>query len=178
MAKDLVFKLVVSNGGKEAYSANLSYEAVSSIASGFSDNSDSNDFFLLAAQHPASSVRENVAYKDQLSTEVVELLSKDNSIAVLRNLVRSSAFRSFATQELLEKLIQLDTEVAQSIANNVESFENGDVNKLSTLLANHEDPSVVVSLAQNYSTPKKILKTLSTHSDPYVASEAKARLED
>jgi len=178
MAKDLVFKLVVTENGKESYSANLSYEAVSNIVSSFPDKEESNDFFALAAQHQASSVRENLAYKDNLSSEVVELLSKDNSIGVLRNLVRSNAFKENATQAQLEQLIKLDTEIAQSIAGNVEAYEQADVNKLATLLAGNEDPSVVASLAQNYSTPKKILKTLTTHSDPYVASEAKARLDD
>lgn len=178
MSKDLLFKLVVSESGKEKYTANLSYEAVSNIVSSFADNADSNDFFILAAQHAASSVRENVAYKDNLSAEVVEILSKDSSIGVLRNLVRSSAFRENATQVELERLIKLDTEIAQSIANNVDGFEQADTNKLAGLLATNEDPSVVASLAQNYSAPKKVLKTLVNHPDPYVASEAKARLED
>lgn len=178
MAKDLVFKLIVTNGGKEAYSANLSYEAVANVTSSFADNSENNDYFILAAQHPASTVRENLAYKDNLSSEVVELLSKDTSIGVLRNLVRSNAFKENATQAQLEQLIKLDTEIAQSIAGNVEGYEQADVNKLATLLAANDDPAVVASLAQNYSTPKKILKTLTTHSDPYVASEAKARLDD
>ena len=106
------------------------------------------------------------------------MLSKDTSIGVLRNLVRSNAFKENATQAQLEQLIKLDTEIAQSIAGNVEGYEQADVNKLATLLAANDDPSVVASLAQNYSTPKKILKTLTTHSDPYVASEAKARLDD
>jgi hypothetical protein len=178
MAKDLVFKLVISEAGKDTYTAKLSYEAVSNIVSNYSDNKESNDFFALAAQHAASTVRENVAYKDNLSADVVNVLSQDSSIAVLRNLARSSAFKENATQDLLDRLIKLDTEIAQTIASNVESFEQADVNKLAALLATHSDPSVVASLAQNYSTPKKVLKTLVNHPDPFVASEAKARLED
>ena len=57
MAKDLVFKLVISEAGKETYTASLSYEAVSNIVSNYSDNKECNDFFALAAQHPASTVR-------------------------------------------------------------------------------------------------------------------------
>ena len=178
MSKDLVFKLVITEGWKEKFSANLSYEAVSNIISGYPDKPESNDLFALAAQHSAAAVRENVAYKDKLSAEIVDLLSKDTSISVLRNLARSEAFRENAPQALLEKLIKTDTEVAQTIANNVDSFEQADVNKLSAILAEHEDPSVVASLAGNYSAPKKILKTLVNHPDPYVASEAKSRLED
>jgi hypothetical protein len=178
MSKELVFKLVVSESGKEAYSVNLSYEVVSSIVSDFPDNESSNDFFRLAAQHAASVVRENVAYKDHLNSDVLEILSKDSSISVLRNLVRSQAFRENVTQEELVALIKLDTEIAQTIANNVDSYEQADVNELASLLSKHEDPSVVYSLAQNWGTPKEILKTLLTHPDPYIANEAKTRLED
>jgi hypothetical protein len=178
MPKKIIFKIVVLEDGKEKFSENLSYEAASNIVSNFPDRIESNEFFLLAAQHPASTVRENVAYKDKLTSDVVEILANDGSVAVLRNLVRSNAFRETASQDLLEKLISLDVEIAQSIAGSVESFEQADANKLAAAIATHEDPSVVSSLAGNYSTPKKILKTLINHPDPYVASEAKSRLDD
>ena len=178
MSKELIFKLVVSESGKESYSTNLSYEEVSSIVSNFPDNKSSNDFFLLAAQHAASAVRENVAYKDHLNSDVIEILSKDSSISVLRNLVRSEAFRENVTQEELVELIKLDTQIAQTIANSIESYEQVDANELASLLSKHEDPSVVYNLASNWSVTKKIVKTLLKHPDPYVANEAKKRLED
>jgi hypothetical protein len=40
------------------------------------------------------------------------------------------------------------------------------------------DPSISYALAGNYNTPKKLLKELLGHPDPYVSSEAKRRLED
>lgn len=163
---------------KEAYSTVLSYESVENIVSNYQDSEENNDFFALVAKHAASSVRDNLAYKDNLSAEVFEILSKDNSIAMHRNLARSNSFKENATQELLERLIQLDTEIAQSIAGNVESFEQAEINKLATLLAAHSDPSVVANLAENYSAPKKVLKTLLNHSDSSVASKAKNTLEN
>lgn len=178
MSKELVFKLVVSDSGKEKFSANLSFEMLSNIVSNFPDDKSSNDFLLLAAQHPASVVRENVAYKDNLSSEVLELLSKDSSIAVLRNLVSSGAFKENVTQEKLIDLIKLDTEIARRIANNIDSYEQADLSELATLISKHEDPSVVADLAQSYGTPKKILKTLLNHPDPYVSREARLRLEN
>jgi hypothetical protein len=172
------FTLHASDDGKEVFTAPLSYEALANIISNYPDHDDSNDFFLLAAKHPACIVRENIAYKDHLSAEVVEILAKDRSVPVLRHLVRSSAFREQATYEQLEKFINLDIEIAQSIANNVELFQEADIVKLANLLAAHEDPSVAASLADNYNAPKKILKKLLTHPDPYVANAAKARLEN
>jgi hypothetical protein len=96
----------------------------------------------------------------------------------LRNLVNSSAFKSNTTMEYLEKIIPLDAEIAQTVANNIEAFENVNINKLATLLASNPDPSVLATLAGNYNTPKKILKMLINHEDPYVASEAKSTLEN
>ena len=178
MPNDLVFKLVVTDSNKEVYETILSYEVISSIVSSYPDKEDSNEFFELAAQHSASVVRENVAYKDSLSIDVLNLLSKDKSIAVLRNLVRTNAFRENATQDEILDLINLDVEIAQTIANYVESFEKADINTLALALSKHDDPSVVASLAGNYGTPKKVLKTLVNHPDPYVANEARSRLED
>ena len=178
MSSNIKFTLQATNDGKEVFTAPLTYEALANIVSNYPDHIDSNDFFLLAARHPASTVRENVAYKDHLSVEAIDILAKDTSVAVLRNLVRSDAFREHATHEMLEKLISLDIETAQSIAGYIESFQEVDVVKLAELLAAHADPSVAGSLADNYSTPKKILKKLLTHPDPYVANAAKARLEN
>jgi len=178
MSSNIKFTLQATDDGKEVFTAPLSYDALANIVSNYPDHIDSDDFFLLAARHPASTVRENVAYKDHLSLEAIEILAKDTSVAVLRNLVRSSAFREHATHEMLEKLINLDTEIAQSIASYVESFQEADIVKLANLLVTHADPSVAGSLADNYSTPKKILKKLLTHPDPYVANAAKARLEN
>ncbi len=178
MSSSIKFTLQATDDGKEVFTAPLSYDALANIVSNYPDHDDSNELFLLAARHPAATVRENVAYKDHLSVEVIDILAKDTSVAVLRNLVRSNAFREHATHEMLEKLINLDIEIAQSIANYIESFQEADVIKLANLLATHVDPSVAGSLADNYSTPKKILKKLLTHPDPYVANAAKARLEN
>jgi hypothetical protein len=174
----LTFKLVVSDDEKITYTANLSYEAVSSLVSDYADNSDNNDFFMLAAKHPASTVREQVACKDNINAEVIDTLQNDSSIAVLRNLVNSSAFKSNTTMEYLEKIIPLDAEIAQTVANNIEAFEKVNITKLATLLASNPDPSVLASLAGNYNTPKKILKMLINHEDLYVASEAKSTFEN
>lgn len=178
MSERLEFKFVVTENGEAVLSKTLSYDAVSSIVSNASDNRENEDLFLVAARHPASSVREYVAYKDHMPDAAMKLLSSDKSISVLRNLVRSQKFKEHATIEELEKLLALDTEIAQSIAGDIESFAEADTSRLAALVATHSDPSVVASLAGSYSTPKKILKTLLTHADPYVVSEAKSRLEN
>lgn len=178
MSSKLLFKLVVEDSGDEVFSKPLSYETVANIVSSYEDADESNGFFALAAQHPASSVRENVAYKDKLSEEILGLLINDKSIPVLRNLVRTEAFKENASAEVIERLIKLDVEIAQNIAGDIDSYQQADASKLCTLILGLDDPSILASLAGNYSTPKKVLKELVNHSDPYVAAEAKRRLED
>jgi hypothetical protein len=177
MSSECTYKLVVEQNGKQVVTKVLTYRMVGDITSSLDDNEENNDFFEVAAHHPASSVREYVASKDNISTNVMETLSSDKSIAVLRNLVNTSCFRENATEEQIEKLVKLDIEIAESVANYISSFENADANKLALLLSESNDPSVLATLAGNSDTPKKILKVLSTHSEPEIASQAKNSLD-
>ena len=178
MSSKFEYKLVITENGKEVLSKVLSYTAVSDILSNTGDSKDNVDLFTWAASHPASAVREYVASKDNLPESLVKKLSADKSIDVLRRLVNSKTYKEHASLDELEKLLSLDIEIAKSIASDIESFSEADTNKLCTIVAAHSDPSVVAILAGHYSTPKKILKSLLTHADPYVVSEAKGRLED
>lgn len=178
MPDKLDFKLVIEKDGKPIYSQTLSYEIVASIVSSYADDSNNDDFFALAAKHPASTVRENVAYKDKISEETVNHLINDTSVPVLRNLSRSEAFKEHASHDVVEKLVKFDVEIAQNVAGDFESYQKANATKLCSALMSLPDPSISYSLASNYSTPKKLLKELQNHKDPYVASEARRRLAD
>lgn len=178
MANDYSYKLVVEQNGKQVVTKTLTYKMVSDFTSTLDDSDENNDFFEVAAYHSASSVRENVASKDSISIAVMETLSTDNSIAVLRNLVNSSCFRENASEEMVEILINMDVEIAESIASYIGSFENVDTNKLASLLSESTEPSILATLAGNSDTPKKILKILSNHQEPEVASQAKSSLDN
>lgn len=79
-------------------------------------------------------MREQVACKENISLDVLGILQNDDSLGLLRNLVRTSALRENVSQEYLEKIISLDAEIPQSIASNIDAFQNGDVNQLAALL--------------------------------------------
>ena len=175
-SEKIEFKLVIEEDGKQIYSKILSYESVANITSNYDDSSENIYYFSLAAKHPASTVRENVAYKDTISEETVNQLSNDSSVSVLRNLVRTEGFREFATQDVIEKLVKLDFEIAQSVAHNVEQFQQAETTKLHAILMGLSDPSIFYALAGNCNTPKKILKELANHSDSYVSAAAKGSL--
>lgn len=170
------YKLIISNGTEVVHSSNLSYEALASVLNSHPDTKDSADFFEVMASHSAAYVREMVAYKDRLNKATVDKLAGDSSINVLRNLSRSAAFREHASPETVERLLNLDVEIAQNIANNLEGFEQCDIGKLATILSQHGDLGVLSALAGAYNAPKKILKALAAHPDPYVAFQAKNTL--
>lgn len=176
MHSTLEFKLTVSEDGEKIYSRALSFEEVSSLVSSARDSKENEPFFAVAARHPASAVRECAASRDNLPDETVKLLMSDKSINVLRSLTRSRKFIQLASTEDLQRLSSIDTELAQNIACNVESFVEADTMKLAEFYAAHSDPGVVSYLAGNYATPKRVLRGLLKHSDPHVANEAKEQL--
>lgn len=174
----VIFKIVVNKDGKDTLTRELSYDELNSIISAAQDIEDNQELFRLAACHSAGIVRENVAYKEKLSEDTVLLLSKDKNIQVLRNLVRTEKFKEIATIEELERLMALDTDIAQTIANDTAVFPEVDQNKIIDLILKVNDPSILGCLAGSWTTPKKILKELAKHSDLYVSSEAKRRLSN
>lgn len=141
-----VFELVVESSGKKVFTKPLSFELVSSIVSSTPDNKDNIDIFELAVQHPSSRVREMVAYKDNLSPQILEQLINDRSIDVLRNLVRSNYFRSNATLDQVSSLVPRDTEVAKSIAENAEYFDEISAFEIAKIVLGVGDPSVIGAL--------------------------------
>lgn len=177
MTNKFDFKIVVEQAGKVVYSEALSYENVANIVDNYEDSAKNNDFFALAITHPSASVRENIARKDKICEEIVNSLMNDPSVSVLRTLVRSAAFKEHASQEVVERLVNFDTEIVQTVAGDFESFQQINSSKMLTVLMGLDDPSILYYLAGNYNTPKKVLKELQNHSDPYVASEARRRLE-
>jgi len=178
MSANVEFKLVVVESGKEIASKALSYEDVYGIISGLQDNDGNSKIFEVASKHAASNVREQAASKDHLSEVAIKALVNDPSINVVRSLVRSQKFKGSVDQKTLEMLIDRDPEVAQSIAGDLDSFSEADQNSLAQKLASHSDLTVLNALASSYNTPKKILKALSSHSDPYIASQAKEQLDN
>ena len=175
--KNYSFKLGIYDGDKEVFQGELSYEEMMSVISSCTDSQSNQALFEFAASHPSSTVREYVASKDNLSTKAVEILSADKSINVLRSLVRSASFRKNASDKLLIELINLDFEIARSIADCYEQFDIADSEKLIAALLEATDPAILTSLVGNYSTPKRVIKELANNSDPYVANMAKDRLK-
>jgi len=177
MFQPIEAKLIIEKDGFQLHNVSLSYEALSSLASCSPDSDASTDLFATLSQHPSSSVRERIAYKENLNEDTVLALAVDPSVDVLRNLIRTSAFRRYITDDLLIQIIGRDVEAACFIAENLELLENIDRHNILRLLVLSDDPAIVAAVAGNTSTPKKILKELLRHPDVDVVDRAKQNID-
>ena len=91
MAK-IEFRLVVLEDGKEVLNDLLSCDLMSTIANYYPDNINSQRFFKYASLHPSNEVRQQIAYKDKIDENACRILMEDDSISVLKNLLRNSVF--------------------------------------------------------------------------------------
>lgn len=171
MKSAINFKIVIEENGSELYSANLPYQAVADIVSIHEERS--NDFFALAAKHPSSSVRENVASQSDLSEEVFNILVNDSAIPVLQNLIRTESFKKYATDELVEKLVRRNADIARSIAEEWDSCDQISWAKVCDTLMSLSDPNIHDSLARSRMISKRNQKKLLSHSDPDVANTSR-----
>lgn len=151
-SNNLSFQLVITEGDQTLFSTPVSYDAVANIISNTpnTNSQESDALFLIASKHPAASVREYVAGKDYLSKEVIEILSKDTSVSVLRYLVRTSAFREYADLESIKNMISLDVEVAQTIASEADSFDQVSASDIVAIVTDQGEPSVIAALDERY----------------------------
>lgn len=162
--------------GKPEHSLELSASDLASLVSSLADTDEYAPVYEALAGHPASAVRESVAYKDKLTKDVVDRLMDDSAINVVRNIVRSSGAREHASTDQLLKVIARDVEAAESIAGWIESYSNANIDKIATALLSHSDPKVRTAVANNSSTPKKHLKLLLKDRDPATRQAAESTL--
>lgn len=171
------FKLVIEIDGTEVCTEELGSEAVSGLTGRLADVAESKDIFGYLAQCASSEVRSDIAYKDNLNEDTVELLSKDPSIDVRRRLCGQTPFREWASTELLLEYISADIECAKTIAGSVGDYSNADANKIAIELCKHADPDVRNALAGSWGAPKKFVKQLLSDTDASVRASAKRTLD-
>lgn len=163
MSADISFTLVVAVAG-ESQEFVLGTQQIDSVVSSADDIVEFAGLFSAAAQHPANCVRMTVAGRDQLPGDAALALAHDPCANVRTQVVRNRVFGRFATEETVLKVIDSDPQAAEAIANNIEQFENADVNTICEALVRHPDPTVRRALAWNSGTPLKWVKKL--RSDP------------
>lgn len=169
-------KLLIELDDAEAFTGELGSEAVSGLTGRLADVAENKEVFGYLAQYVSSEVRYDIAYKDNLNEETVELLSQDASIEVRRRLCNQRSFLEWASTELLLEYISADIDCAKTIARCVVDYSKADANKLAIELCKHSDPDVRNSLASNWGA-KKFVKQLLSDPDASVRATAKRTLE-
>jgi hypothetical protein len=170
------FKLVIEVDDAEVLIEELGSECVSGVAGRLQDIEDNKDLFGLLAKCASSEVRSDLAYKDNLNEDTVELLAQDASIDVRRILCGQAPFREWASTELLLEYISSDIDCAKTIAGSVGEYNQADVTKIAAEICKHSDPYVRNALAGNWGAPKKIVKQLLSDADSSVRASAKRTL--
>lgn len=171
------FKLVIEIDGADVFTEELGSEAVSGLTGRLPDAAENKVVFGYLAQCASSEVRADIAYKDNLNEETVEILSQDASIEVRRRLCGQAPFREWASTEILLEYISADIDCAKTIAGSVGDYSNADANKVAIELCKHSDPDVRNALAGNWGVPKKLMKQLLSDPDASVRSSAKRTLD-
>jgi len=148
------------------------------IMSSYPDTEESSPLFEIIAQHPSSGVRLNVANKEFLSENAVARLSEDADMSVVRSLCSNRKFKRYAREDVVLPLIAKDRECAETIAYNLEGFQNCDTDVLIRAFLSSADPERRLFLISNSSLPAKLSKQLSVDPDPGVSAEARRRLAE
>lgn len=173
----LTFKLTVQNDAGEVASYDLGAEALARLAGSLPDNPENTQLFHHLAQSASSDVRTEIAYRDNLNEDTVELLSCDPAIDVRRRLCGQTPFSEWATTEMIIELVNADIDCAKTIAGRISEYSNADVNLIAAVVMQHSDPDVRNSLASSWGAPKKVIKQLLKDDDAGVRASAKRTLD-
>ena len=152
-------------------------ELLGRIADNLEAHESYQDIFHVLAKSASANIRQEIAYKDTISEETALLLLEDKDSAVLERIVRNDVAKIVITKEILDNILKVANEaVLKEIANNCENYENIGQEDVVKKLLEIGNPSVTLAIAENYSTPNKILKTLLKNSDPDIARAAQKSL--
>ena len=155
----------------------LSHDNLAMAVRDIEDTDENASVFETLAGHPSRRVREEVACMDCLNEATVRALAVDRSVDVIRALVLTDGFATHATEGEVMALIDRDTEVAESVADKLDTYERVNQSAVLHRLFELEDTAVMAALASSDSVPEVMLLQLADHPDPEVRSRARQRLD-
>ena len=143
--------------------------AIESLVGSARDHVANTKMFVALAKHPSSSVRQAVAYKDKINPETAMALSNDSDLEVVRTIARNEIFKKIASEQVLKRLLEIgDRILSDTIATNLKYYENCDYDPIVEIILASKDPAIRLSIAENYDTPKRVLKKMANDPDPDV----------
>lgn len=165
-----MFEVKVSVNGKSAV---LGYEAAEEILFSIPENREYNKIVAEFARSPLPQARMEVAGRESISSEIVNILVEDTQIDVLRNLVSNRKARKMINEDTLLRLLKTeDYEILETVADNLHSFSKCDSDILAEKLCRSENPRVRYSLAEDQLVDKRILEILSNDEVDEIAAKA------
>ncbi len=97
-------------------------------------------------------------------------------MSVLRTLCSNEKFRRCAEEQQVISIMLKDRDSAETMAWNLDSFENCSQDELINAYLSSGDPERRLFVINNSSLPLKLARRLSSDPDPSVAGEARKRL--
>lgn len=156
----------------------LGVELAADVVTWLPDNENNQDIFYELAQHLSSSVRRGVASKDKISKETAKLLIRDKDTAVLQNILRSDSVKDIFNDDDFKYILGIGSdEVVESLINCLDGYNSiDDIDACFEAIIELNNDYLNLQIANNYGTPKKILKKLLKSGDPDIVTAAKERL--
>lgn len=155
----------------------LSHDNLAMAVRDIEDTDENGTVFEMLANHQSRRVREEVACMDCLNEATVRALAVDPSIDVVRALVLTDGFATLATETEVMALMDRDTEVAELVADKLDTYEGVNQAEVLRRLFELEDTTVMAALASSDSVAEIMLLQLADHPDPEVSSRARQRLD-
>ena len=173
LESDMEVKLVI-----DGVEVQVGAQFLQNLIDAIPDTEDYSDLFLVLAKSKNPYVRRDIASKDKINAETAELLLADKEPIVLECIVSNDAAKSVVTIEQLEEILGFaGTDVVKNIINYIEDYEEVNINDLADLIMAQDNPTLNLSMAENYSAPKKILKKLAKSKDADIKAAAKNSLD-
>jgi hypothetical protein len=173
MIEGLAFKLTVTTNGesREFALGTRDIQAVVDVLPG--NDPGFAGVFAAASVHPAAAVRASAARKECLPADAAMELANDPCATVRRAVVSSPFFRRLAKEEMILRMMEVDPEVAEAVADNLGRFEVANTDVLGEALLVHPDPNVRLRMAEGTCTSVKLLNKLCQDASPDVAIAAR-----
>lgn len=147
----------------------VSYEMLESAVDRYPVTEGNIELLEALADYPGVAVRVSLAGKDKMTESLFKKLFASGDFRVIQALLDNGDAMQYFDCSTLSDLIK-QSDFACSVARNIEKFNGNDA--LISALADHADPYVRGTIAENYSAPKKLVKALTKDPDPAVARSA------
>lgn len=156
----------------------MGIESIKELSSCLGDKPEFKEVFHKMTLSDVVYIRENIVWKDKILEKTVRLLLRDTDHKVLEQIVSNEVAQQVATDDDIDYIIEHSTQsVIKNLIDNLSRFENIDIHRLYLKVLRSGNSDFLLMIAENYDTPKKILKQLLKHEDIDIARVARERLE-